>query len=252
MENPIAIWLERTIAVRNEGVYKRRNEPKSLKSIAKEFSLETGISEAESEMKIIEVLVWAESLNIESARDKRKDTILPFKLHQFISQTGYVYLSLEEADKRFITLEPNPFVKPSENDQEIPVYQTVFSRVSGVEFLCVRKDYSESKLIFRDFNDNQNPKNEEDLKTNDGNIRKKIKSRKQDDYKDGYIVFEKGYQLDINEFLDLLPSGWLNKAGDKIDASKDFLLPKEIYVSKMVPFQKHQMVVIKLGLCPPR
>jgi superfamily II DNA/RNA helicase/very-short-patch-repair endonuclease len=232
LENPIAIWLERTIAVRNEGVYKRRNEPKSLKSIAKEFSLETGISEAESEMKIIEVLVWAESLNIESARDKRKDTILPFKLHQFISQTGYVYLSLEEADKRFITLEPNPFVKPSENDQEIPVYQTVFSRVSGVEFLCVRKDYSESKLIFRDFNDNQNPKNEEDLKTNDGNIRKKIKSRKQDDYKDGYIVFEKGYQLDINEFLDLLPSGWLNKAGDKIDASKDFLLPKEIYVSK--------------------
>ncbi|MEI2823869.1 MAG: hypothetical protein V9F02_10635 [Chitinophagaceae bacterium] len=45
LENPIAVWLERTIAVRNEGEHKRRNEPKSLKTIASEFSTETGISE---------------------------------------------------------------------------------------------------------------------------------------------------------------------------------------------------------------
>ena len=64
LENPITIWLERTIAVRNEGEHKRRNEPKSLKTIAAEFSLETGIGKAESEKKIIEILIWAESLNI--------------------------------------------------------------------------------------------------------------------------------------------------------------------------------------------
>jgi superfamily II DNA/RNA helicase/very-short-patch-repair endonuclease len=232
LENPIAIWLERTIAVRNESDHKRRNEPKSLKTIAAEFSLETGISKEHAEKKIIEILIWAEQLNIESARDKKKDTILPFKLHQFISQTGYVYVTLEPADKRFVTLEPNPFVKLSESEPEVPVFQTVFSRVSGVEFICVRKDFSESKLTFRDFNENQNPKNEDDLKANDGNKVKKVKSRLQDDYKDGYILFDKGYQLDINEFLDLLPQAWKNKAGDKIDSNKDFLLPKEIYVSK--------------------
>lgn len=231
LENPIAIWLERTIAVRNEGEHKRRNEPKSLKTIAAEFSLETGISEAEAEKKIIEILIWAESLNIESAREKKKDTILPFKLHQFISQTGYVYVTLEDADKRYITLEPNPFVKLSESEPEVPVFQTVFSRVSGVEFICVRKDFSESKLIFRDFNENQNPKNEDDLKANDGNKVKKVKSRLQDDYKDGYILFDKGYQLDINDFIELLPAAWISKSG-KIENSKDFLLPKEIYVSK--------------------
>jgi superfamily II DNA/RNA helicase/very-short-patch-repair endonuclease len=231
LENPIAIWLERTIAVRNEGEHKRRNEPQSIKAIAKKFSLETGISEAEAEKKIIEILIWAESLNIESAREKKKDTILPFKLHQFISQTGYVYVTLEEAGKRHITLEPNPFVKLSENEPEVPVYQTVFSRVSGVEFICVRKDFSESKLIFRDFNENQNPKNEDDLKANDGNKVKKVKSRLQDDYKDGYILFDKGYQLDINDFIELLPAAWISKSG-KIEHSKDFLLPKEIYVSK--------------------
>lgn len=232
LDHPIAIWLERTIAIRNEGEHKRRNEPKSLKNIAHDFSFETGINEALAEKKIIEILVWAEALNIESAKEKRKDTILPFKLHQFISQTGYVYVTLEDADKRFVTLEPNPFVKLSENEPEVPVYQTVFSRVSGVEFICVRKDLSESKLIFRDFNENQNPKNEEDLKANDGNKVKKIKIRVQDDYKDGYILFDQGSQYDINEFLDLLPAAWKNKAGDKIDPNKNFLLPKEIYVAR--------------------
>jgi len=228
LENPIAIWLERTIAVRNEGEHKRRNDPKSLKAIATEFSDETGIGKVESEKKIIEILVWAEALNIESAREKKTDTILPFKLHQFISQTGYVYVTLEGADKRHITLEPNPFVKFSKREKEVPVFQTVFSRVSGVEFICVRKDFSESKLIFRDFNENQNPKNEDDLKIN----KKKIKKRSQDDYKDGYLLLDAGFQIVINEFLELLPNAWKSKSGDKIDPSKDFLLPKEIYVSK--------------------
>ncbi|MBK7387653.1 MAG: hypothetical protein IPI23_00890 [Bacteroidetes bacterium] len=250
LENPIAIWLERTIAVRSEGNHKRRNEPKSLKTIAKEFSLETGISDEEAEKKIIEILIWAESLNIASAREKKKDTILPFKLHQFISQTGYVYVTFDSADKRHITLDPNPFVKLSENDPEVPVFQTVFSRVSGVEFICVRKDFSESNLIFRDFHENQNPKNQDDLKVNDGNKVKKVKSRLQDDYKDGYILMDKGYQIDITEFLDLLPAGWKNKAGDKIDPSKDFLLPKEIYVSKDGSFSSSPNGGVKAWFMP--
>jgi superfamily II DNA/RNA helicase len=234
LENPIAIWLERTIAVRNEGNDKRRNDPKSLKKIAEELSSETGIIEADCKNKIIEILIWAESVNIESTKEKKKDTILPFKLHQFISQTGYVYLTLQDANSRYITLEPNPYVKLSKDEKEIPVFQTVFSRITGVEFLCVRKEVGNEngpKLGFRDFNENQNPRNEEDLKTNDGDKKKKVKDRMPEDYKDGYILFDKGYLLDINEFIELLPSAWKSKSG-KIDSAKEFLLPKEIYVSK--------------------
>lgn len=229
LENPITIWLERTIAVRSEGESKRRNAPKSLKIIATELSSETGIPESECVKKIIEILIWAETTNIESTKEKKKDTILPFKLHQFISQTGYVYLSLEKEENRFITLEPNPFVKLSEDETELPVYQTVFSRVTGEEFICVRKEGN--KLVFRDFDENQNPRNEDDLKVNDGEKKRKVKRRLQDDYTDGYILFDKGYLLDINEYTDLLPSSWINKSG-KIEGSKDLLLPKEIYVSK--------------------
>jgi superfamily II DNA/RNA helicase/very-short-patch-repair endonuclease len=248
LENPIAVWLERTIAVKNEGEHKRRNEPKSLKDIASEFSFETGISESESEKKIIEILVWAESLNIESAREKKKDTILPFKLHQFISQTGYVYVTLEDAEKRFVTLEPNPFVKLSEGEPEVPVFQTVFSRVSGVEFICVRKEIKESKLIFRDFNENQNPKGEDDLKSTDG-INKFKRKREQDEYKDGYILFDKGYILDIEDYIDILPSAWLTKTG-KINPEKNFRLPKEIYVSKDGSFSDNSKSGTKAWFIP--
>lgn len=230
LNNPIAIWLERSIAIKTEGENKRRNEPKSLKVISKELSQLTGLEERVCENKIIEILIWAEDLNIKSANEKRKDTVLPFKLHQFISQTGYVYLTLENASKRHITLEPSPFIKLSEDAEELPVYQTVFSRISGEEFLCVRKDSDEnniSKFVFRDFNENQNPKNDDDLKVNN----KKVKQRNEDDYKDGYILFDKDFLLDINDYIDLLPSSWLTKSGD-IEASKMLRLPSEVYVSK--------------------
>ena len=87
------------------------------------------------------------------------------------------HLKMQRIDH--ITLDPNPFVKLSENEPEIPVFQTVFSRISGEEFICVRKDFSGKdgqKLVFRDFNENQNPRNDDDLKINDGNKIKKVKS----------------------------------------------------------------------------
>lgn len=229
LENPVSVWLERKIAVRTEGDNKRRNAPKSLKTIATELSAETGISESQCAQRIVEILVWAEELNIQSANEKKKDTVLPFKLHQFISQTGYVYVTLENADKRFVTLEPNPFVIIPDDESDVPVFQTVFSRVSGMEFICVRKDTTDSKLVFRDFNENLNPRNEEDLKTNDGDRKRKVKSRLRDDYKDGYVLLDKNNHFDVNEFIELLPSAWLSKSG-KIDSKKDYLLPKEMYV----------------------
>ncbi len=229
LKNPIAIWLERTIAIRNEGENKRRNEPKSLQAISKELSQITNLAEESCANRIIEILIWAEDLNVKSAIDKKKDTILPFKLHQFISQTGYVYLTLDKPSKRFITLEPNPFVKLQESNTELPVYQTVFSRVSGEEFICVRKEIDENnqaKFVFRDFNENSNPKNDEDLKINN----KKVKSRTEDDYKDGYIIFDKDFLLDINDYIDLLPSAWLTKTGE-LDPKKLLRLPNQVYVN---------------------
>lgn len=233
LNNPIAIWLERTIAIKEDGPNKIRNKPQSLNETAKQLSEVIKIPINICEQRIIETLIWAESINIESIAAKKKDSVLPFKIHQFISQTGYVYVTLQKPDKRYITLNPNPTVKISETEKEIPVFQTVFSRVSGEEFICVRKVESKdesTKFIFRDFNENHNPRNEEDLKYNNG-IKVKKRKREQHEYRDGYLIFDKGYLLNINDYLDILPSAWLTKAGDIIEA-KEMFLPKEIYVSK--------------------
>lgn len=231
IKHPLAIWLERNIAITVDGENKVRRKPQSLKLTAKQLSILTDIALEIVENRIIEILTWAEKVNIESANARRKETVLPFKLHQFISQTGFVYLTLQKPGERHITLDPNPFVKLPNHTSEVPVFETVFSRISGQEFICVRKDFSEdgSKFVFRSFNDNKNPRNEDDLVISDGKKKTK-KARLQDDYKDGYIIFERDNNLlSLNEYLDLLPSAWITKSG-KIESTKEFFLPREVYV----------------------
>jgi len=234
VDNPLAIWLECEIAIKEDENDKVRNEPLTLNGIANLLSEKTKIDFQSCKVRIIELLVWAEEVNVENVKSKNRETILPFRLHQFISQTGYVHVSLEErSNNRHITLDNSPTVKLSESEPEIPVFQIVFSRISGQEFICVRKknDGDEGKkLVFRDFYDNQNPRNDEDLRINDGKKTTK-KKRQEEDYKDGYIIFKDQLVINIEDFKDLLPASWLAKSGD-IDPAKKFLLPKEIYVNK--------------------
>ena len=125
-------WMSMFVIVKKEGEFKKRNTPKSLSIIAAELSQVTGCSIEICKQKIVEILIWAEKINIESVKARKKDSILPFRLHQFISQTGYVYLTLESREHRYATLEPNPSIKREGYKEDIPVFQTVFSRISGV------------------------------------------------------------------------------------------------------------------------
>lgn len=233
LDNPLAIWLEREVAIKEDENNRIRNVPLTLNGIATALSEYTQVEFEICRKKIIEILVWAEFVNIENVNSKNRETILPFKLHQFISQTGYVYVTLHNRTERYITLDTSPTVKFSENEPEIPVFQIVFSRISGQEFICVRKQIDENggkKLIFRDFYVNQNPRNDDDLKLNNGKKTTK-KKRQEDDYKDGYIIFDDQLTIKIDDFKDILPASWLTKNGE-IDPAKRFLLPKEIYVNK--------------------
>jgi len=76
-------------------------------------------------------------------------TYLSFKLHQFISQTGSVYTTLDQGDGRYITLEPG--VYRADSDQKKPIFATVFSRISGHQFVCVAKNPNNRRLEPREF-----------------------------------------------------------------------------------------------------
>lgn len=232
--HPLANWIEHTIAIATDGDKKIRQQPKTLKDMASKLSIETGLDALMCEKRIIEVLVRAETINIESVHKRKKEAILPFRLHQFISQTGYVYVSLQKPAERIVTLDPNPTVKILETNEDIPVFQTVFSRISGFDFVCVRKEYDSDKtgrLVFRDFDENLNPTNDKDLMLNDGKTTRKRKQRGVSDFTDGYILFDRGFLLDLSGDFDILPANWLGK-NNKLDAAKERLLPKEIYIHK--------------------
>ena len=80
---------------------------------------------------------WTSAVNQRLQDAGHRYTILPFKLHQFISQTGSVYTTLDQDEQRFITLEPG--VYKQDEEEKKPIFANVFSRASGHAFICVSR-----------------------------------------------------------------------------------------------------------------
>ena len=78
-----------------------------------------------------ELLQWISIVNQRLQDAGERYTYLPFKLHQFISQTGSVYTTLDQDENRYITLEPGVYKK--DEYEKKPIFPNVFSRASGTQ-----------------------------------------------------------------------------------------------------------------------
>ena len=144
--NYLAGWIERKIALElKDNVYVRR-KPLNLEAISKELEQISGIEKDVCKRKISDILKWASLLN---SRENKSRNYLPFKLHQFISQTGTVYVTLGNDENQYITLDPGVY-KYIDNENK-SIYPVVFSRMTGAEFICVYKNKSKEKLEPREF-----------------------------------------------------------------------------------------------------
>ena len=185
--NHVAIWLETHVALEeNEGVLIRK-KPQRFSEIAKQLSSFASIDESRCSAQLKQILAWADTLN-KSENPKR--SILPFKMHQFIAQTGSVYATLEPAATRKITLEASYSVPSGESS--LPIYPIVFSRASGKEFLCVAKNMASKSLTPRDFRERLSVEDEENID-------------------DGYLILD---DIDGNIWnpatdIENLPDSWL-------------------------------------------
>lgn len=146
VSNPLAIWLESNISLEIKENTFVRQKPMPLEKIAEKLSQFSKADFGLCREQILKILKWSIKLN--SIANKKK-SFLPFKLHQFISQTGTVYSTLEFDDNQFITLDPGVYKEINEVKKNL--YPVVFSRVSGAEFICVYKNYSNNKLEPREF-----------------------------------------------------------------------------------------------------
>lgn len=217
--NPLALWIEKNCAIDDSKEEVLRRNPLTLKDIASRLSEFTNLEINLCEKRIVELLKVVNIYNAEKSKDI--PAILPFKIHQFISQTGSVYVTLDNPEKRDILLDYTPYRLDDQRRQK-PFYNLVFSRISGHEFICIKKDYSSSKLIPREFTD----RDIDDL---------------DDDLDIGYLLFDESEELWQPKDIEKLPNTWvkIRRNGD-VSIKNDFKnsIPQKIYFDEYGNFSE--------------
>lgn len=207
--HPVAIWLENQVAIEEcEGRLVRR-KPKRFSEIVDELSKESGFPSEHTRSYLESLLQWISVANKRLQDAGQRYTLLPFKLHQFISQTGSVYTTLDQDENRFITLEPGVYKEDEENKK--PIFPNVFSRSSGHAFICITK--IGDRLEPREFRQS---------------------SGESQDSTSGYLIV--GDDIwDPSEDLELLPDTWLRatKAGLVPRTEKKDALPVKLYFDEL-------------------
>ncbi|MCB9019436.1 MAG: DEAD/DEAH box helicase [Chitinophagales bacterium] len=209
--HPTALWLENEVALElREGVLLRR-KPMHFRQIARVLAEKAEVPETEAREHLVSLLEWANQINTTVGG---RDGYLPFRVHQFIAQTGSVYATLEPPGRRALKLEAGLYAE----DADTKLYPLVFSRHSGHEFYCVRLLHEKGIIVPRDFHDTADLEDDEV------------------DQENGYLVFNHAGEDDLWDFerdSDLFPDTWFNKP--KKDGTRTLRkgilqrLPRQIY-----------------------
>jgi superfamily II DNA/RNA helicase len=203
--HPVAVWLENQVALEARDGLLVRGKPRRIHEIVASLAKDSGHTESICRDFLEKLLQWISAANKRLQDSGMRYTLLPFKLHQFISQTGSIYTTLDQDSNRFITLEPGVFKEDDENKK--PIFPNVFSRASGHAFICVSR--VGNKLEPREFRDSA----EDDENTSDG-----------------YLIIGEDV-WDEAEDVDLLPETWLRKTkiGSTPRTEKKSLFPVKLY-----------------------
>ena len=203
--HPVALWLENRIALdEREGQLVRR-KPQRVGETVTALAAASGVDADQCRQCLAGLLHWISVVNVKIQADGGRYSILPFKLHQFISQTGSVYTTLDQDEQRFVTLEPGIYKADEPNSK--PIFPNVFSRASGHPFLCVTR--LGSRLEPREFRETT----EDDPQA-----------------EDGYLIVGADVWDPVVD-LESLPDAWfrINKSGRVPDGKKAKFFPQKLH-----------------------
>jgi superfamily II DNA/RNA helicase len=145
-KHPTANWIEEQIALeQKEGVLVRR-KPIELSQIAERLSEYTDKPKQDALNHLEHLLEWANILNTDPTKQKN---FLPYRIHQFIAQTGSVYSTLGNQESRDFFLDAGLYAE----NKETKLFPMVFSRTSGHEYTCVKLNHNDSIIQPREFYD---------------------------------------------------------------------------------------------------
>ena len=128
--HPLSAWIEMNLGLQDEDGHLIRRVPISLREGAEQLAQLTDRPVEHCQERLQNLLLWGS-----------KTKGLAFRLHQFISQGGSVYATLEPKDKRYLTLEG----QYSTPDRKV-LYPLVFCRDCGQDYYLVSYNTAENKL----------------------------------------------------------------------------------------------------------
>ena len=200
--HPLSSWIEETFGLEEEedGHLKRRT-PITLEEGAQKLAEKTGVSYEICFNYLKEMLLLGTQIKTPSGEPP-----FAFKLHQFISQGGLVYATLEPPDKRYFTLEGQLYA-PGEKERLL--YPLAFCRVCGQDYYKVGLDSENKRLLPETFN------------LSEGIDEDEILDR-------GYLFLdpEEKWQWDFS----VLPDHWFDRNGRLKSDYRPFL-PQPLYVT---------------------
>jgi superfamily II DNA/RNA helicase len=210
--HPISIWLEENIILEKKGDRYFRAKPRTFKEIIDNISAFSSIDTLVCEKALLDYLHNLELFNNAQASLDNK-TYFPFKIHQFINQTGSVYATLESHNDREVELDA--IAKTSVEKGEKPFFQIAFSRITGADLYCVLREDALNKCVPRPFN----------------------KYIEDDDIPDaGYIIIQRpdtDQLWDEQRDIENLPENWIRNDKNNIpQIKKDYKarLPEKIFI----------------------
>lgn len=138
VRHPLAAWIEDTFGLEDEGGHLRRRRPISLQEGARQLAQQTGLAPALAEQRLRDMLLCGTQIRAPDGRPA-----FAYKLHQFISQGGSVYATLEPPPQRLITLDGRYYADAE--DRKV-LYPLVFCRLCGQEYYEVQLDIADRRL----------------------------------------------------------------------------------------------------------
>ncbi|RBP32795.1 uncharacterized protein DUF1998 [Oceanihabitans sediminis] len=234
INHPLTNWLELNVALKENQEVLERGQPKTIKAIA---SLLNKVTEVESQLienVLVDLLKWTERLNEINRVNKTGKSFLPFRFHQFISQTSTVSVTLESRNTRGITIKSGRYLK--DGDDEKFLYPILFSRYSGVDFICVEKDVDKQLLLPR------NPDEPVRTLTLKEGTRENLVER---NFSSGYLVLDEGESFWNEDPIEIAPSNWLNPSETQFKPYYNWQMPQLVYFNSSGAYSSEPIYPLK-------
>ena len=156
LKHPVSIWVELTLGLNYESGKPRRAKPKTVKEAARLLAEASSLPEEQCRTYLQEFLLAAYRVT-----DKTGKSLFAFKLHQFISGGGKVFVTLEAPGKRAITLDGQQYVA---GDRSRSLFNAHFCRDCGQEFIPVWDSDAPEGRAFQQRNIDERQHEDEDIK----------------------------------------------------------------------------------------